>query len=100
MSGIDNDAMIVGLMAACFTTFWLQTIDNVPKAASAILFSAMLASVGGPVASAYLIETFPGLAQTSQALTLLAAIIIGGSVTWGLPILIIFVRNKSGDKNV
>jgi hypothetical protein len=94
--GMDFDALIVGLMAATFTTFWLQTVDNIPKAASAILFSAMLASLGGPVASVYLISVFPGLTQASIALPLLAAVIIGGSVTWAFPILINFAQNKWG----
>jgi hypothetical protein len=94
--GMDFDALIVGLMAATFTTFWLQTVDNISKAASAILFSAMLASLGGPVASVYLISVFPSLAQASSAVPLLAAVIIGGSVTWAFPILINFAQNKWG----
>ena len=95
--GMDLDALIVGLMAATFTTFWLQTVANVPKAMSAILFSAMLASFGGPVASVYLISSFPSLAQTSNSLILLSAVLIGGSVTWAFPVLINFVRNKWGN---
>jgi hypothetical protein len=95
--GMDFDALIVGLMAATFTTFWLQTVDNLPKAASAILFSAMLASFGGPVASVYLISQFASLTQASSTLPLLAAVIIGGSVTWAFPVLINFVRNKWGN---
>lgn len=94
--GMDLDALIVGLMAATFTTFWLQTVDNVPKAMSAIFFSAMLSSLGGPVVSVYLISSFPSLAQTSGTLSLLAAVIIGGSVTWAFPIFINFVQNKWG----
>jgi hypothetical protein len=95
--GMDFDALIVGLMAATFTTFWLQTIDNIPKAMSAISFSAMLASFGGPVVSVYLASQFPSLSQVSSTLPLLIAVIIGGSVTWGFPILINFVRNKWGN---
>jgi hypothetical protein len=95
--GMDFDALIVGVMAATFTTFWLETVDNLPKAMSAILFSAMLSSLGGPVASVYLISSFPSLAQTSGTLSLLAAVIIGGSVTWAFPVLINFVRNKWGN---
>ena len=98
--GMDLDALIVGLMAATSTTFWLNTVDNIPKAASAIIFSAMLASLGGPVASVYLISVFPSLGEASGALLLLAAVIIGGSVTWAFPILINFVRNKWGGTNV
>lgn len=97
--GMDFDALIVGLMAATFTTFWLQTVNSFSKAASAILFSAMLSSLGGPVLSIYLIATFPGLVEASGVLPLLAAVIIGGSVTWGLPILIDFIRNKWGGNN-
>lgn len=96
--GMEFDALIVGLMAATFTTFWLQTIDNIPKAASAILFSAMLASLGGPSVSIYFISKIPSLEQASGTLPLLAAAIIGGSVTWAFPVLIGFVRNKWGGK--
>jgi hypothetical protein len=99
MNGLDLDAMIVGLMSASFATFWLQTVDNIPKAASAVLFSAILSSVGGPVASVYLISAFPGLKLASEELPLLAAVVIGGSVTWALPVLISFTQNKWGGKN-
>jgi hypothetical protein len=95
--GMDFDALIVGLMAATFTTFWLQTVDNLPKAASAILFSAMLASLGSPSASIYLISQVPSLQQAASTLSLLAAAVIGSSVTWAFPVLISFVRNKWGN---
>ncbi len=95
--GLDFDAMIVGFMAATFTTFWLQTVDNIQKAASAILFSAMLSGFGAPVATAYLVGSFPNLKSASSSLPLLAAAIIGGSVTWAFPVLINFVRNKWGN---
>ena len=99
MNGLDFDAMIVGLMAASFITFWLDTVDNVPKAASAILFSALLSGFAPSVIAAYLIGKFPDLAQTSSALTLFMAVLVGGSVTWGIPLLIIFARNKWGKSN-
>lgn len=97
--GMDFDALIVGLMAATFTTFWLQTVDNFPKAASAILFSAMLAAFGAPVLGAYLVASFASLAPVSATLQLLVAALIGGSVTWSFPVLISFVRNKWGGSN-
>ena len=89
MNGLDLDAMIVGLMSFRPST----------KAASAVLFSAILSSVGGPVASVYLISAFPGLKLASEELPLLAAVVIGGSVTWALPVLISFTQNKWGGKN-
>lgn len=100
MSGLDLDAMIVGLMAASFITFWLNTVDDFPKAASAILFSAMLSGFGAPVATVFMITKFPGLAGASNALPPLIAVLVGGSVTWGLPILINFIQQKWGNPNV
>jgi len=95
-SGLDIDALIVGLMAASFVTFWLDTVDNPLKAGSAILFSALLSGYGGPVASIYAVAKMPMLVGAEGGVSALAAVIIGSSVTWGLPILINFVRNKWG----
>ncbi len=100
MTGVDYDAMIAGIMSASFITFWLRTIDNVPKAASAVLFSGLLSGVGSPVASVYIAAKYPSLGQATDPLTLLAAVLIGGSVTWGLPIVINLVQNKWGKTNV
>jgi len=100
MHGLDYDALIIGLISATFITFWLQNIDNLQKAASAVLFSALLSGFGSPVASVYLIATFPILKDASDALPALSAVIIGGTVTWGLPILINFVNHKWGKENV
>ena len=58
MTGLDFDALIVGLMSAIAVTFWLSTVNTFPKAASAVFFSALLSSFGAPVASAYLIGKF------------------------------------------
>jgi hypothetical protein len=99
-AGVDFDAMIVGLMSASFITFWLETVDDLPKAASAVLFSGMLSAFGAPVATAYLTNKFQSLSGSGNALPLLTAVIIGGSVTWGLPILINFVRNRWGNGHV
>lgn len=99
IDGLDLDAMVVGLMSACFVTFWLQTVNDIPKAFSAVMFSALLSGVGSPVATVYLISQFPGLAKASETLPLLIAVLIGGSTTWGLPIFINFVQNKWGGSN-
>lgn len=97
---MNFDAMIVGLMAATFVTFWLHSVDSIQKAFSAIFFSALLSAFGAPVASVYLLATFPSLQLASDALPSLAAVIIGGSVTWGLPLFIGFLKNRYGGKNV
>ena len=99
MNGLNIDALIIGLMSAIAVTFWLATVDTVSKAASAVFFSALLSSFGAPVASAYLVGKFPTLQDTSDSLILLLSAMIGGSVTWGLPILINFVKTKWGNKN-
>lgn len=98
--GLDSDALIVGLMSASFITFWLSTVDDKTKAASAVLFSGMLSGFGAPVATAYLVSKFHSLAQAGNALPLFAAVVIGGSVTWGLPILINYIKNKWGGQHV
>jgi uncharacterized membrane protein (DUF485 family) len=48
------------------------------------------------VAAVYLIATFPSLTLAAEQLPLLSAVIIGGSVTWALPIAISFAQNKWG----
>jgi len=96
MNGLDLDAMIVGLMAASFSTFWLDTVNNIPKAAAAILFSAMLAGVAAPVVTVYVTGEFPGLVNAGNALPLLVGALIGSTVTWGFPLVINYCRNKWG----
>jgi len=98
--GLDFDALIVGVMAASAITFWLNTVNNLPKAISAVLFSGLLSAFGAPVASVYLVSKFHSLAAAGNALPLLAAVIIGSSVTWGMPILITFIQNKWGGQHV
>jgi hypothetical protein len=93
---MNFDAMIAGLMSAICITFWLQTVDSLPKAASSVFFSALLSSYGGPVASVYLVGTFPTLAPSADTLPVLAAVIIGCTVPWGLPVFINFIKNKYG----
>lgn len=100
IDGLNTDAMIVGLMSAVFITFWLDTIDNLPKAASAALFSGLLSGIASPLITTYVISNDPLFKNSGESLSLLAAAIIGGSVTWGLPIIIIYVRNKWGKPNV
>ena len=93
------DTMIIGLMAAVFVTFWLSTVDKPSKAAAAVLFSALLAGPGAPVAVVYIVAKFPMLGQVEMPLRYLLAVVIGGSVTWVLPIVIKTVRNKFGGQN-
>lgn len=99
MNAYQVDAMLFGLMAASFVTFWLSTVDDPWKAASAVLFSALLAGPGAPVAAAYLVAKFPMLEVAATPLRLLMAVMIGGSVTWLLPVIIKAVRKKIGGQN-
>jgi hypothetical protein len=92
-------ALLVGIAAATFITFWLDTVDNPFKAICAVFFSGMLSAFGAPVAVAYVEFKWPVLDGGSQALLLLFATIIGGIVTWGLPILIQYLRNKYGGQH-
>jgi len=99
IDGLDLDAMIAGLMSASFITFWLNTVDDIPKAASAVLFSGLLSGVASPVVTTYAVASFPVLKGSGNSLPLLAAVLIGCSVTWGLPILINYFKNKWGNSN-
>jgi len=99
MDSLNTDAMIVGMMSASFITFWLQTIDSFSKAATGVLFSAFVSGVAAPIASIYLIAKFPSLAQSSDGLQLLSAIVIGFVIPWGVPIFINFFKTKYGGKD-
>lgn len=99
MDGLNTDAMIVGLMSASFITFWLQTIDSISKAATGVLFSAFVSGFASPIASIYLISKFPSLAQASDGLQLLCAVVIGCTIPWGLPVFINFIKTKYGGGN-
>lgn len=86
--GAQVDALVVGLIAAVFVSTWLEFIDSRLKAACAVLFSAMLAAYGSPVAAGVLASNIPIAASDADALRLLFAALIGGVVPSLWPLVI------------
>ena len=76
--GAQVDALVVGLIAAVLVSSWLESIDSRIKAAGAVMFSAMLAAYGSPVAAGLLVSEIPAIATNSDSLRLLLAVGIGG----------------------
>ena len=92
--GAQADALVIGLVAAFFVSTWLETIDSRIKAASAVLFSAMLAGYGSPVAASWLASSVPAIASSAEPLRLLLALVIGGSAPSLVPLSIRYLGNK------
>lgn len=92
--GAQVDALIVGLIAAVFVSTWLESIDSRLKVASAVMFSAMLAGYGSPVAAGMLAASVPAAATSADSLRLLFAAVIGGSAPSLVPLAIRFVVSK------
>lgn len=84
--GASADALVVGLMAAVFVSIWLESINSRVKAAAAVLFAAMLAGYGSPVAASWLIGYAPSIAPSLDQLRLLLAALIGGGAPSLVPI--------------
>ena len=85
--GAAVDALILGLLASIIIIFWLDTIDNRAKAASAVLFSALLAGYGSPVAAEIAVSRLPGLAANADSIRLLMAFAIGAITPYAVPLL-------------
>lgn len=94
--GAQVDALVAGMMAAVFASIWLETVDSKPKAAAAVLLSSMLAGYGSPVAASYVLGELPSVKGSGDALRLLCAAIIGASITWLLPMLMVYAKRKIG----
>lgn len=77
--GVHVDALVVGLMAAVCVSMWLEVIDSRIKAAFAVLFAALLAGYGSPVAVDVLASTVPSAAHHADELRMLMALLIGGA---------------------
>lgn len=92
--GAQVDALVVGLIAAVFVSTWLESIDSRIKAAGAVLFSAMLAAYGSPVAAGVLASNIPVAASDADALRLLLAALIGGCAPSLVPVAIRFMSRK------
>lgn len=77
LMGAQIDALMAGLLAAIFVSIWLQSIDSRAKAASAVLFSSLLAGYGSPVLADWASKTVIGLASSGPSLRMLGALCIG-----------------------
>lgn len=93
--GAQADALVVGLIAAVFVSTWLESIDSRIKAASAVLFSAMLAGYGSPVLAGMLASGMPSAATSTESLRLLLAAVIGGGAPSLWPLVI-----RAGGKKI
>lgn len=94
--GAHADALIVGLIAAAFATFWLESVDSKIKSGSAVMLSSLLAGYGSPVAVAYASASVPAIASTGDVLRLLCAAVIGVLVTALLPASVNVFKKKIG----
>lgn len=92
--GAHADALVIGLISAVFVSIWLESIDSHVKAAAAVLFSAMLAAYGSPVAAAMLISSVPSSAGSAEPLRLLLALLIGGGGPSLVPLAIRYLGNR------
>lgn len=92
--GAQVDALVVGLIAAVFASTWLESIDSLVKAAGAVLFAAMLAAYGSPVAAAIIAVKLPSAAIEAEALRLLFAALIGGLAPSMVPLAIRYMGKK------
>lgn len=84
--GAQVDALVLGLCAAVFVSIWLEQIDSRIKAAAAVLFSAMLAGYGSPVAASWLLSSVPSITPSAEPLRLLLAVAIGGAAPSIVPL--------------
>lgn len=96
--GAQADALAVGLIAAIFVTIWLETIDNKIKAASAVLFAALLAGYGSPVAAVWVMASVPSVANSGEPLRMLLALLIGGGAPSLVPVAIQYLSRKGGSQ--
>lgn len=92
--GAQVDALVIGLCAAVFVSIWLEQIDSRIKAAAAVLFSALLAGYGSPVAASYAASQVDVLGGNPDALRLLLAFLIGGAAPTCIPIALRYIGKK------
>jgi hypothetical protein len=92
--GAQVDALVIGLVAAVFVSIWLEQIDNRLKAASAVLFSALLAGYGSPVAAGWVATNVTSLASGADGLRMLLALLIGAAAPRLVPLCFKFLGKK------
>lgn len=95
--GAPWDALVAGLLAAVFISIWLETIDNKVKAASAILFSGLLAAYGSPVVAGWAAGNLIDTADP-DALRVFVALLLGAVSPSIVPLLLKIARKKTEDR--
>jgi hypothetical protein len=93
--GAQVDALVAGLAAAILVSVWLDTINNYPKAAAAVILSALLAGYGSPVAAEWVTSSISGIAST-DSLRVLLALLIGAAAPTVVPIAIRTFGRQAG----
>lgn len=88
------DALILGLMAAVFSSIWLPTVDDKVKAFASVCLSALLAGYGAPIAVANAASVVPSLVATADQARPLLALIIGAVCPALVPALINKLKSK------
>ncbi len=96
--GAQADALVAGLVAAILVSIWLDTINNYPKAAAAVILSALLAGYGSPVAAEWVTSSVSGIAST-DSLRVLLALVIGAAAPTVVPIAINTFGKKAGGQS-
>jgi hypothetical protein len=91
--GAHVDALVLGLVGAVFVSIWMPTINNRVRAFSAVMFSAVLAAYGSPVAAEWVSGTSAALTNT-DSLRLMLAFAIGGGTPALFPLVLKFFGNK------
>lgn len=92
--GAPWDALVAGLLGAVFISIWLETIDSRGKAASAIVFSALLAAYGSPFAATKMASLFLEGADPNL-LRVFMAFLIGAVSPSVVPLLLKLARRKA-----
>ena len=94
LMGAQVDALIVGLIASVIVSIWMESVDNKLKATAAVLFSALLAGYGSPVAAQWVAASVPSVGTDYESLRLLLALLIGGYTPRFIPGSIAWAENK------
>ena len=91
--GAQDEALLIGLMAAILISFWLPTIDDRKKAAASVALSALVAGYGAPVAAAWVADQHAWL-PPGRPLQSLLALLIGIVCPTVVPALIGWAKRK------
>ncbi len=92
--GAHVDALVMGLMAAVFSSIWLPTVDDKVKAFASVCLSALLAGYGAPIAVANAASVVPGIVLAPDQARPLLAVVIGAVCPLLVPVLLNKLKSK------